>query len=275
MGKTEQAQIVELNNRKVDKSAGQGLSDQNFTAADKAKVDDSFQKSTDTLDNILDGATYKRISATEQTKLGGIEDNADVTDAVNVGSSIVGSAEKTTPIDADTVPLIDSADGNALKKLSWANIKATLKTYFDGLYPLFSVGNWNPVYIPLTGSFATMVMDVPSATYIKIANWCFFRAYVKTDNVDITGGSGGLLLSGLPFTSAAASAGISTLNIGGAYSFVTAPLSGYIASSVNFINFTTRANTTANTGSLNVNALTTGALSDRNQLFISGFYQTA
>jgi len=38
------------------------------------------------------------------------------------------------PVDADTVPLIDSAASNVLKKLTWANIKATIKSYFDALY---------------------------------------------------------------------------------------------------------------------------------------------
>jgi hypothetical protein len=33
------------------------------------------------------------------------------------------------------LPLMDSAAANILKKLSWTNIKATLKTYFDTLYP--------------------------------------------------------------------------------------------------------------------------------------------
>ena len=33
---------------------------------------------------------------------------------------------KTTPVDADIMPLIDSAAGNTLKKLSWGNLKATL-----------------------------------------------------------------------------------------------------------------------------------------------------
>lgn len=41
---------------------------------------------------------------------------------------------KTTPVDADTMPLNDSADDSSLKKLTWSNIKATLKTYFDTLY---------------------------------------------------------------------------------------------------------------------------------------------
>ena len=68
------------------------------------------------------------------TKLDGIEAGADVTDAGNVGSSINGAAAKTTPVDADTTALIDSAASNVLKKVTWANVKATLKTYFDTLY---------------------------------------------------------------------------------------------------------------------------------------------
>lgn len=40
---------------------------------------------------------------------------------------------KTTPVDADTVPLGDSVAAST-KKTTWANIKATLKTYLDTLY---------------------------------------------------------------------------------------------------------------------------------------------
>lgn len=42
---------------------------------------------------------------------------------------------KATPIDADEIPIVDSAASNILKKLSWANLKATLKVYTDTLYP--------------------------------------------------------------------------------------------------------------------------------------------
>lgn len=44
------------------------------------------------------------------------------------------ATSKTTPVDADELPLVDSAASNVLKKLTWANLKATLKTYFDTLY---------------------------------------------------------------------------------------------------------------------------------------------
>lgn len=90
---------------------------------------------TITTDDISDTAqTHKFTTAGDITKLAGIEAAADVTDAQNVGSSIHGSSAKTTPVDADTMPLIDSAASNVLKKVTWANIKATLKSYFDTLY---------------------------------------------------------------------------------------------------------------------------------------------
>ena len=44
------------------------------------------------------------------------------------------ATSKTTPIDADELPLVDSAALNVLKKLTWANLKATIKTYTDTLY---------------------------------------------------------------------------------------------------------------------------------------------
>jgi len=47
---------------------------------------------------------------------------------------------KTTPVDADLVPLIDSAAENLVKKLSWANIKTTLKTYLDTFYATAAQG---------------------------------------------------------------------------------------------------------------------------------------
>lgn len=87
-------------------------------------------------DDIQDATASQKglMTAAYATKLDGIEALADVTDAGNVGSSIHGAAEKTTPANADEFPLIDLAASNVLKWVSWTNIKATLKSYFDTLY---------------------------------------------------------------------------------------------------------------------------------------------
>ena len=52
----------------------------------------------------------------------------------DIAPVIAAAGAKTAPVDADAVPLIDSAASNVLKKVTWANIKATLKTYFDTIY---------------------------------------------------------------------------------------------------------------------------------------------
>lgn len=51
-----------------------------------------------------------------------------------IGDLINSATSKSTPVDADYVGLMDSAASNILKKLSWANIKATAKSYFDSIY---------------------------------------------------------------------------------------------------------------------------------------------
>jgi hypothetical protein len=50
---------------------------------------------------------------------------------------------KTTPVDADETIIIDSAASYDNKKVTWANIKATLKTYFDTLYQATLVSGTN------------------------------------------------------------------------------------------------------------------------------------
>ena len=47
----------------------------------------------------------------------------------------IPTLDKTTPVDGDKALIYDSADSNVAKKVTWANIKATLKTFFDTLYP--------------------------------------------------------------------------------------------------------------------------------------------
>ncbi len=62
---------------------------------------------------------------------------------LNASSEINGLTSKTTPVDADITVIEDSAATNDKKKLTWANIKATLKTYFDTLYQVILVSGTN------------------------------------------------------------------------------------------------------------------------------------
>lgn len=86
-----------------------------------------------TADDVSDGTTNKAYTATEKTKLVGVAAGADVT-ATQLPVATHAATGKSTPVDADELPLVDSAASNGLKKLTWANLKATLKTYMDTLY---------------------------------------------------------------------------------------------------------------------------------------------
>ena len=78
---------------------------------------------------------------------------AAVADPVNTQTHIATS--KATPVDADEIPLVDSASSGALKKLTWANLKATLKAYFDTIYqPIGVVGFATGMVLSFDGSAA-------------------------------------------------------------------------------------------------------------------------
>ena len=54
---------------------------------------------------------------------------------VRIAALAHAASAKTTPVDADELAGTDSAASYGLIRVTWANIKATLKTYFDTLYP--------------------------------------------------------------------------------------------------------------------------------------------
>jgi hypothetical protein len=74
--------------------------------------------------------------ATDRTTTQAVANLAPAETTTTIGALINGATAKTTPVDADQLGLMDSAAANILKKLSWANLKATLKTYTDTLYAL-------------------------------------------------------------------------------------------------------------------------------------------
>jgi len=71
----------------------------------------------------------QQVSASQARTILNVEDGADVTDSVNVGSSIAGATAKTTPVDADSFGLIDSADSSLLKETTMSQ----LKTYMNAI----------------------------------------------------------------------------------------------------------------------------------------------
>lgn len=88
--------------------------------------------------------------------------------AGNVPVDTHAATSKVTPVDADEIPLVDSAASFGLKKLTWANLKATLKAYFDTLY--YSVTTQlNPRNGIINGGFR--VQQGPNATLSATAQY--------------------------------------------------------------------------------------------------------
>lgn len=56
----------------------------------------------------------------------------------SLSNQIHNAVSKATPVDADELPIADSAASFGLKKLTWANLKATVKAYFDTIYATIS-----------------------------------------------------------------------------------------------------------------------------------------
>lgn len=81
----------------------------------------------------------------------------------NPGSIINNAVEKSTPVDTDMFGFMDSAAGNIFKKLSWANIKATLKAFFDTIY------SFKSTELALTLSAASWVGSSAPYTYALTA----------------------------------------------------------------------------------------------------------
>lgn len=105
-------------------------------------------------DKILNGT-----DTTVQASLETIDEVAQRKDSL--GATILASTEKTLPIDADMLGLMDSAAANVLKKLSWGNIKASFVTKAVQTFP---------VEIPYTGTNrtatdqATLVAAITAST---------------------------------------------------------------------------------------------------------------
>lgn len=137
----------------------------------------------------------------------------------------------------------------------------------------YETGTWTPVYAPSSGTFATMDMDVLSAKYTRIGNTVLVQATIRTDDVDITGGSGVLRINGLPFP-VAGSGAYGTVYIGEAGSFASSkfPCAGYCTVSASHITLTKLSGVAGSILGAGVDSLTTGTTANQNSLIFAAQY---
>jgi hypothetical protein len=134
----------------------------------------------------------------------------------------------------------------------------------------YEEGTWTPTYACSSGSFNTLTMDIISATYTKIGRQVTVRADIRTDSVNLTGASGTLQLTGLPFTVDEDA----ILIVGQAYNWVSNnfPFSGRLLDGTTNILLIQRDTSNGATSSMVPADLTAGVTADQNGLAIAATY---
>jgi hypothetical protein len=202
--------------------------------------------------------------STDQNAIVTIKDSFAKTDLrQNVGTFKI-------EVDPDDVggasSLIVEIDGSEkLRVLNSGGITFNGDTAADNALDDYEEGTWSPVYQPSAGSFATMTMEIITAKYTKIGRMVTVFADIRTDDVDVTGGSGQVRVGGLPFTVVSSGGGIA---IGLSLNFVVSPDSGYFQSTTTQI----RLRDTDATADFVVGGLTEGTSADQNRIMFQGTY---
>lgn len=117
----------------------------------------------------------------------------------NIAEATHAATSKATPVDADELPLVDSAASNVLKKLTWANAKATLKTYFDTLYAPVS-NPWDAWSITFTNFTQGNGTVTAAYSYDEVNKICHYYAFITLGS---TSSMSSVPIVSLPVTSAA------------------------------------------------------------------------
>lgn len=208
--------LIEDVDLKVDKVTGKGLSTEDFSTAEKAKL--SAISGTNTGDETTSSIQTKRpirtvegqsLEGTGNINLTNKEDTSNKTGAVagneastslflhiagmiayfqqKLTDSIFGTfinslAAKTTPVDSDSISVVDTGDSNKQKKVSLANFKAYLLTYFDTKYSV------PQITITTAVSITTATLD--ASNYGQKGRHVLIDNGVNSINITINGASG-------------------------------------------------------------------------------------
>ena len=146
---------------------------------------------------------------TVKAAVDGIATKQDILTAGNMHTYVDSLTTLTTPADADRMIIVDNSASLA-KKISWANIKATLKTYFDTLYATSAQVSARRKTLQSTG-LGTAVTGTTANTFCKAmlvpAN-TFVVGDIPMVTVRIIKGTSGLgTITGRVYVNTAASIG--------------------------------------------------------------------
>lgn len=134
----------------------------------------------------------------------------------------------------------------------------------------YEEGTWTPSYILTAVDFASITMEVLSATYTKIGDTVTIKCWIRTDAVDITGSSGNLRISGLPFTIS----GYGGLSIGRSESWTNNVNAGHLVGGTTEIRLYKRTSISAQDNPMTSADMVTGTVANQNNLVFTAIYRT-
>lgn len=140
----------------------------------------------------------------------------------------------------------------------------------------YEEGTWTPTYSPLTGSFASITLEVIHATYTKVGRQVTVHCYIRTDEIDVTGASGALRVAGLPFTPRGAGGATYTSKVSRTSGWASnSPLGCFCNGGITVVNLVQRsAIGGSETTSVFTSDMTNGVNANVNQISFSLTYET-
>ena len=87
---------------------------------------------------------------------------ADQLPEMNYEPLLKDNAAKDTPVDGDSLPLVDSADGSKTKRVLWSRVKAVLKVYFD---PIYAAATHSHAWSAITGKPSSFTPALHASTH--------------------------------------------------------------------------------------------------------------
>ncbi len=108
--------------------------------------------------------------------------------AASIAAIVHAASSKSPPVDADEIPIADSAASYALKKLTWSNLKAGI---WSALGALIAAGTTKAT--PVDGDLLPL-SDSAASSATKYLSWLNVKATLKTyfDTLYAATGSGGI-----------------------------------------------------------------------------------
>lgn len=139
-----------------------------------------------TVDSVEFGVNDRILAIVDNASTATFAVNWNHNDESTFAAEVNNAAAKTTPVDADLIGILDSAASFITKKLTWANLKATLKTYFDTLYNLYVHPNHSGDVTSVADGATTIANNVVSnAKLTTVATQTFKgRTTAATGNVE-------------------------------------------------------------------------------------------